>query len=182
MVEILFVIVLMALLLAIGAVVFYSSERNTDLKATAEMVKQDIRNVYAMADSAYVPTGATDSGGIMHKDIYQIKFNLTGDSPPNCYTVLKYSWSGSGYSVVTTVPTDKLAANLTTGAQKQYIQPSASSDIQITSVTPAGNQITFKPSGSIIQTDATGDSTVTIHSKSQNKDIVITVSMFGSVE
>ena len=184
MVEMLFVIVLMALLLAIGTVVFYGSVRNTDLTATAEMIKQDIRKVYAAADSGYAPAAGTD--GIIHKDRYQIEFHLSGDSPANCYRVYQYSWSvvGSvgGYNTKTLVKPDKLSSNLTIG--NQWIQPSASSDIQITGVTGAGvNQITFVPSGSIIQTDSTtGDATVTIRSQSQKKNIVITVSMFGSVE
>ncbi len=147
------------------------------------MVKQDIRKVYAAADSGDAPAAGTD--GIIHKDRYQIVFNLNGGNPPNCYSIWKSSWTGSAYGPMTREPLDKLTANRiardTNG--NKYIQPSASSDIRITNVTgAAGNQITFVPSGSIIQTTATGDSTVTIHSQSQNKDIVINVSMFGSVE
>lgn len=181
LVELLIVIGLMSLILAVGVVVYYGASRSTDLKAAAEILKQDIRKVYAATDSG---ESVTDATGVVHKAEYKMEFHLNGDSPANCYCVWTRSWGPGGtYGGWTLVPPDKHSSNIT--MLNQWIKLSTSSDIQIASVSnpgAGGNQITFKAMGSIIQTDATGDATVTISSKSQKKDFVINVSMFGSIE
>jgi type II secretory pathway pseudopilin PulG len=181
LVELMIVMILMVLILSIGVLIYAGSSRSTDLKATAEMVKQDIRKVYAAADSAVAVQG---SDGLLHKDQYQIAFNLYTDNPASCYHVYKRAWNvGSGaYNAWTLVAPSKLAANKV--ISNEWIKPSTSSDIQIRAISGSASpkEITFLSKGSIIQTDAAGDVQVTLRSNSQNKQTVLTVSIFGSVE
>jgi type II secretory pathway pseudopilin PulG len=189
LVELIIVVSMMALLLGVGALVYEGAARNTDLKATVEMLKQDIRKVYAAVDSGAAVKG---SDQLWHKDQYKIEFHFATDNSPantaNSYHILRSKWNASiaAYDAPVVVKANEFAAGHAANAiiLNEWIKPSSSSDIIIRDVSGAKSpkEITFLTKGSIVQTDADGDVQIFLRSKSQNKEIAITVSTFGSVE
>jgi prepilin-type N-terminal cleavage/methylation domain-containing protein len=182
LVELSVVVVLIGLLVGVTVIVWQATARRMDLQAAAEMLKEDIRRVYALADSGVARPG---SDGLQHRDRYILEINTNGGAPPNCYRVRVQKWSGTGYGIPGPPdnPQLKQAANKVVG--DGWIQPSFSSDTVIQSVSGAGSanpySVTFVSKGSIVQTLAPGDVIITIRSLSKNKDINITISLFGSV-
>jgi type II secretory pathway pseudopilin PulG len=182
MVELSIVVLLIGLLIAVSVVVWQATAKRMDLQAAAEMLKEDIRKVYALADSGVARPG---NDGLQHRDRYILEINTNDDDPPNCYRVRLQKWSGSDYGPPGPPdnPQLKQAANKVVG--DGWIKPSFSSDTVIQSVSGAESanpyKVTFESKGSIVQTRASGDVIITIRSPSQDKDIDITISLYGSI-
>lgn len=178
------VIILVALLLMVTIIVFYTTTRKTDIKAAAEMMKQDIRKTYALADS-----GETDpTHGERYR--YRIEFHTGAEDPPNAYRILKQTYNGSSWATSpwTVVTPERHESYKTVG--NGWIKFSSSGDTKIESYTGMSNLstvdgnhngITFISKGSIIETATSGDKTVTISDGSGSDDYTITVSQYGSV-
>lgn len=181
LVELLVVLVLIGLLIGTASLMYYRAARSTDVKAAAEILKDDIRKVYAMTDSGVTPS-APSADGLKHRDQYRMEFHLAADDPPNCYRVLMRTWSGSSYGLWTLKAPDKQSSNKVIDGV--WRQPSTSSGTAIHSVSGAlaANEITFISAGSIVQTDAIGDVQITLRDGSIDKNSVVTISKYGSVE
>jgi Tfp pilus assembly protein PilE len=174
MAELALVVLLIALILGVTIVVYQSSARKTELRASAEMLKQDIRKVYAKADAAIAVTGTL---GQKYRDQYRVEFQTNAGSPPNCYRVMKRTYSGGAYGAWTLVAPEKSTSNKV--IDNQWTSPCSGSTV----ISSAPTDITFVSKGSIIQTGAAGDVQIVLQEGSDaSKTETITVSMFGSVE
>ena len=197
MVELMVVMVLIVLILGITVVVWRNAARRTDLQAAVEIVKEDIRKTYALADAGVAVTG---SDGIKRRDQYRIEFRDNGTidqgkDPLNCYRIIKRTWNvgTNDWNAPTVVAPEKRASIRI--INNEWIRPSLSSSTIITSYNNltlgnASNKwntnnygITFESKGSIIQCDGTfTDKTITLRETSQNKNASITVTPYGNVE
>lgn len=178
------------LIIGTSAVAYYQTTRKTDQKASAEILKEDIRKVYALSDSG---ESVVDPSNVRHRDQYRIVFHTNDPTypPVNCYKILKrsYDLDLSAYPDWTSGDVDVIvekhaAVKIVDGT---WIKPSMSSDIEITQVTNMSGGdgekgITFESKGSIIQTDApVGDKTITLRNSSGGGTVTITVSLYGSI-
>lgn len=190
LVELMVTIIIAGLIVTTSVIAYYQTTRRTDQRAAAEIMKEDIRKVYAMADSG---EGVVDDTNVRHRDEYRIVFhtNDTEYPPVDCYKILKRSYdldtgaypawdSGDVEVIIEKHAAVKIIDN-------QWIKPTMSSDIEITGVTNMSGDdgakgITFESKGSIIQTDApVGDKTIILTNKNGGGSVTITISMFGSI-
>ncbi|MBU1672475.1 MAG: prepilin-type N-terminal cleavage/methylation domain-containing protein [Actinobacteria bacterium] len=188
LVELLTVIVIITMILMITFVIYHGVTARTDLKAAVEMLKQDIRKVYALADSGVAVT----DGSTKHRDQYRIEFHTDSGAPlPNprsAYRIIKRTWNTGSHTWnawTVVAPQKQTAVQI---VSSDWIRPTMSSNTVIyalngmTQDATTGNYgITFISKGSIITTDCLGDATVTLRSNDQGKNMSITVSSYGSV-
>ena len=177
-IELVTVLALLGLVLTIG-VIAYTATRGTDVQASAEMVKEDIRKVYALSDSGQRdPNAPDDSADKRYR--YKIVFHGGNDPyPQNAYKVMRLEYDeGASEWGWHDVSADRFAANKV--IDDVWIKPSSSSEVQISYNDP---EIEFIPKGSIIMTDSdpVGEKTVTVSTASGDRSIEITVSQYGSV-
>lgn len=175
--ELLIVLVMVMFILLVTVIWYARTVRRTDQQAIAEMLKQDIRKVYALCDSGIKTNG--------ERDRYRIEFHTKAENPASAYRILvqKYdgaSWASSAWTAVT--PQKQTTVKIVSGS---WNQPGSSGETYIsgyTGTTAVGgnNGITFISKGSIIQTDTAGDKTVTVRTTG-GPDIVLTISEYGSV-
>lgn len=186
LVELATVVIIAGMIIGVSTVAYYQTTRRTDLKTAAEILKEDIRKVYSLADSG---ESVTDANGVKHRDQYRIQFHTDDGSylPVNAYRILKRTWdetSGDYGDWDVVAPERSTAVKVLSG---NWIRPTFSSDTQITALTNMSGAdgekgITFESKGSIVQTDAPiGDKTITLSSTEGGSSITITVSMYGSV-
>lgn len=114
LIELLIVIVIIGIMLGVSVVAYVTSMGNADARGAAEMLKQDLRRVYALAASGEKPTG------IDYRYRYSITFNGSSGSPPNSYAITKWTPDASMNYTPTVMTPNKSAANKTEG---NYIQP-----------------------------------------------------------
>lgn len=188
MIELLTVVIIIGVMMGTVAIVYQAAARQTDLKAAAEMLKQEIRKVYAFADAGK----AVEYNGQKYRDRYRIEFNReSGDpGPPNTYHVIKRSFDaakGDWKDWEPVAPEHGAAYEVDNADGQQWIKISSSPN---TVVLPLNNAskgptglwgITFISRGSIVVTDCNGDTTITLRATDQKQNSQVTVSMFGSV-
>ncbi|MBN1288894.1 MAG: hypothetical protein JXA49_04575 [Actinobacteria bacterium] len=181
------VLIIATMLIGTTTVVYYQTTRKTDLKTAAELVKEDLRKVYALTDSG---GGVTDGTGMKHRDQYRIQFHTNdgAHAPVNSYRILKRTWDIATGSYSAWEPVEPERSSAVKVLSDSWVRPTMSSDTQITALTNMSGAdgekgITFEAKGSIIQTDPPlGDKTITLGTAGSGDTITITVSMYGSVE
>ncbi|MFH1151303.1 MAG: prepilin-type N-terminal cleavage/methylation domain-containing protein [Actinomycetota bacterium] len=188
LVELLTVIVIITMILMITFVIYHGVTARTDLKAAVEMLKQDVRKVYALADAG---VGVMDADGVTkQRDQYRMEFHISGDgsAPGSAYRTLKRTWNAgadtwNAWTVV--APQKQTAVQI---VSNDWIRPTMSSNTVIYACSgmsyDAGSKtyyLTFITKGSIVTTDALGDAQVTLRSNDQGKNMNIYISTYGSV-
>lgn len=188
MVELMTVLIIAGLIIGTATIVYYQAAKKTEQKAAAELLKEDIRKVCALAESG---DGVTDSNYVRHRDKYRIVFHTKDDDPANCYKILRsrYDTNTGTYPEWTSEEVDVIAEKH--GSIKiingVWIKPATSNSIEITALSEnmTGEEgergITFESKGSVIQTDVLGDCSVTISNKDSGASATITVSLYGSI-
>ena len=83
--ELMVVIMVAGLIIGTTTIAYYQTTRKTDQKAAAEIMKEDIRKVYALADAG---EGVVDATSVRHRDEYRMVFHTNSDSPASCYKIL----------------------------------------------------------------------------------------------
>lgn len=176
LIELMIVVLIMGIMLGSVTIVTYASLRNTDLKSTAEMMKQDLRKTYAMANSGEMPPL------ISYRYRYRIVFNGNSDSPKNCYMIQQGTPDGTGTYVYADMPVRGSNAQAHNG---NYIIPSSNGSTQIDY---GGNKnIYFVSVGGITVANtngftAPGGSDMTINIKDAGgATIPITISGYGNI-
>ena len=179
-IELAIVVAVIGVIVTTSVIAWHAAARRIDVQATAEMLKEDIRKVYALADSGVARLG---NDGLKYRDRYILEINTDSEDPPNCYRILRQEYSGSAYGTAVVVDFEKSAANRT--LEGGWIRPSRSDDTVIESVSGAAGtgpyRVTFESKGSIVQTTAGGDVDITIRTPSSDKSIDTTISIYGSV-
>ena len=177
LIELMIVVLIMGIMLGTVTIMTYASLRNTDLKSTAEMVKQDLRKTYALANSGEMPTGVSYRYG------YKITFNNNDESPKNSYIIYQGVPNASGVYVYDSHPMTPQAAN-TQGRSGDSIVPSSNGSTQIDY---GGNKnIYFVSVGGITVANTNGTtapgSDMTINIKDAGgATIPITISGYGNI-
>lgn len=184
--ELLAVIGIIAALMGVTTLAIYAISRKTDISAVAEMIKEDIRKMYALADGAKT----SPASGTVKRDQYRIVFhNNSGDAqnnPKNTYQLQKRTWDGSAWGAWTAqTPDPGTYANV---VPTNWIKPTMDADCQLSY---SYQNITFVSRGSVtnvcpdvndeVPVYATGAMTITVSSVSQVSSIVITVTDMGNV-
>jgi len=178
--ELLTVIVIIGVLISIVAIYMVITQRRTAQQSIVEILKQEIRNVYAMADSA-------EKNGAGYRYKYRMEFKRNDESPPTCYRIMKgesadgttWTWSvvppvkGTSYKIV-----DQVNGWIQLGTPgNTYIN----SYTNMNSVDSGANYgFTLVSKGSIVEKEPVVDSTIVIRSSGQ-PDITVTVNQYGSV-
>lgn len=188
LVELVTVVIIAGLIMGTVTIMYYQTARKTEQRAAAEILKQDIRKVCTLAESG---DGVVDGNNVRHRDKYRIVFHTKDDDPPNCYKILRsrYNTETGTYPIWTSDEVDVIAEKhhsikIIDGT---WIKPATSNDVEITALSENMTEedgergITFESKGSIIQTDALGDCSVTLSSKDNGASATITVSLYGSI-
>lgn len=181
--ELALVIIIIGIMLSAAVVAYIQTTKRTDVKGAGEMVKQDVRDVFALADSAVLTNG--------ERDQYRMVFHNGGEVPPSVFKVQKRTWLGAAWDIWTDEPVEKGEYNkIVSGV---WIQPvSNSADAQISYLfedTDGGttNHLTFVSRGSVtivspdVDTRAGPPMKIEIISASTGKKAVITVSEYGNI-
>jgi prepilin-type N-terminal cleavage/methylation domain-containing protein len=176
LIELLIVIIIIGIMLGAVTIMTYASMRNTDVKAAAEMLKQDLRKTYAMAAAGDKPACEED---LRYR--YKIVFNGNTDSPANCYVIWKGTPAGGTYGWTEMTPRGS-EANKRSG---NYIYPSSSGSTKI----DYGDYKTiyFASAGSITVANTTGDTspgsdmTVNVTDAGGHGVMPIHISGYGSI-
>lgn len=169
LVEVGIVVFIIGIMLGAVLISYVGATRRTEVTVVAEQIKQEIRRVYAMADSGEKTND--------HRNRYRIIFNNNGETPANCYKVQKgTSPDGVNYSYTDMTP-EKAASQKVVSTY--WVQPAMGTDCQLMY---NNKTITFISKGSLVQTDAVGDCTIAVTSVSQNRTITVRVNTFGSVD
>ncbi|MDD5747632.1 MAG: type II secretion system protein [Actinomycetota bacterium] len=176
--ELLIVIGLIGILLTVTVISYAVSNRSTDQRAGVEMLKEEIRRVYSLANSAVKTNG--------QRDRYRIEFRRLGEGsdPKNCYRVLKLTWNGSSW-VPGVVPAMRQTSVKIVDEANGWVRPFSSGEPYINAYTGMStlsgyNGVTFVSKGSIVETDTAGEKTVIVRVP-PNSDITIRISQYGSV-
>ncbi len=210
-VELVMVMVIMFLLISVAVIVWYATSRRVDLKSAAQIMAQDIRKVYSLADSSYpwhksVVEGDPNVEMIHKPDQYRILINYYTDYPPSAYRIqYRYWMSGvslSGWQEAIDSGKDLLpiAGNHTivTHEGKKWIKPTANPDFQIVSLTYGNGSPVYSSGEKFIGFLKTGTITrpgvfdtlskvtnppliITVRSASQGKTYKIHISNLGKV-
>ena len=166
------VIALIGLLVGTAAIVYARSVSSTYTGTATEMVKEDIRKVYALTNS-----GVTQNG---ERKRYSISFNDydASNNPRNAYRILEGVYSGGTWTT-TPMPAEGHVANKVSGTY--WIVPST--DAQTKIWFPGGGHtltIEFISRGSIVETNPAAGATINIGDPGGSYK-TITVSGYGSV-
>lgn len=181
MLELIVVLIVIGIIVGTGVIGYFTTMRQSDVKASAEMVKEAISMVQGLADS-----GITHNG---ERDRYRIEFHDNAASPPNAFRIQKQEYNGAAWgSWVNVAPEQGTYMKL---AGSDWVQPSSSSDLQVSYSIVNGaanyNHICFVSVGSVVRacvdpgTNPTEPMTVTVTSVSKSKSIVTTVTEFGEI-
>jgi prepilin-type N-terminal cleavage/methylation domain-containing protein len=174
LIELLTVVFIIGVMIGTATVAFFVVSRNTDVKTTAEMLKEDLRKVYAFAASGEKPNG------IDYRYRYKVTFNNRIEDPKDCYLIQKGTPDAFGtYTYADMTPT-KFNANKTEG---NYIKPSNMGSTHIN----YGDYKTiyFVSAGSITMANITGntapggDMVINIVGHSSSKSV--TISGYGNI-
>ena len=164
------VIIVIGIMLVVATVAFVASLGNADARGTGEMIKQDLRKVYALAASGEKPPGEPD---------YRYRYKITFTS--NSYLVERGTPTGGGVYTYSPMAPQKSATNKTNG---NYILPINNASTTIDSA--SNPTIYFVSSGAI--TVANTDGTVSpganmqIFIKTNGTTVrTITISGYGNI-
>ena len=183
--ELMVVLIVIGIMIGAGVIGYFATMRSSDVKASAEMVKEAIKKAQGLADS-----------GISHggeRDRYRIRFNRNGVNPPNAYKIQRQEYDGSGWGTSSWVDVTpqrgtymKLAQD-PVSLQYVWVQPSSSGDLQV-SFPMVGAEtyydINFLSVGSVVKVTSSNplaDTEVTVTSVSQSKSIIVEVNGFGDI-
>lgn len=171
--ELAVVMMIIGLMATTASIMYISGSRNADYRAATEMIQQDLRKLYNLANTC------NETNGV--RDAYQIEFHGTGGNPPNAYRMLKGTWNGSGYNWATMNPEKGTYNKLQRVGSVDWIKPGGT-DVRL----ECDTGVTFISTGSIIKAVANDltepDSlTVTVTSGSLNASKTITVYRLGSI-
>jgi hypothetical protein len=161
-------------MLSVGIIAYVTTMKTTDIKAAAEMLKQDLRRVYALAASGEKPVG------VDYRYRYSIAFNGNTGSPPNSYAITKWTPDASMNYTPTVMTPNKSAANKTEG---NYIKPGNESG---TTIDYGSNQtIYFVSLGAIALANTDGGinpgADMQVFIKNGSNTRTITVSGYGNI-
>ena len=179
LVELAIVIIIIGVILGGVVIAYITSEGNTDARGAAEMVKQDLRRVYALTASGETKT----ISGADYRYRYNITFTGSSGTIPNSYVVNKGTPDGlGGYSWAAMAPDSQKAYKVS----GNNIEPSSGTGTKIGYGTGCASQtIYFVSLGAITlaNTDDTvspgGDMKIYVENGSYIK--TITVSGYGNI-
>ncbi|MCJ7652731.1 MAG: prepilin-type N-terminal cleavage/methylation domain-containing protein [Actinobacteria bacterium] len=177
LVELLTVIAIIGITAGIGLVLVVKGSEGTDRRAAAEIVKQDLRKVYSLADNA-TRSGATATD--MRRDRYKIVFNSGNADPPNAYKMVKSIWNGTGY-VDTDIPPDPKEVNRIVSDHPLWVKPSTNPNIWILPGGVDEYTLIYKPMGSIIEVDPPGEKMIKIETHDNGMNNAIDISDYGDL-
>ena len=175
--ELLVVIAIIGMTAGVGIVLVVSGSAGTDRRASAEILKQDFRKVYSLAENA-VRSGETTTD--MRRDRYKIILHSGTADPPNAYKIVKSVWDGTAY-IDTDVPPDSKEVNRIVQGTN-WIKPSANPNIWI--LLPeevAEYTFTYKPMGSIIEIEPLGEKKIEIETHDDGRRNAIYISDYGDL-
>lgn len=184
LVELMTVVIILGVMATIAVIVFTTSIGGTDAKGAREMIKEDLRRAYAYADDA---TAAANGA----KVAYAVQFHGAGESPANCYRLVKGTpnvanpSSGTDYTWTPVAP-DPNARLATTGNGWVKCSTQGGFSITYTNLTPsvnagdgACNALVFVSRGSTLQKINAGPSEVNVTNGPAT--YAVTVSQFGAI-
>jgi prepilin-type N-terminal cleavage/methylation domain-containing protein len=186
LIELMTVIIIIAVMLGVTTIVWQATARSMDVQAAAEMMKEDIRKVYALAAQGQPRV----ENGITHRDQYRLEiYTSAAKSPdiPNTYKISTRQWSGGDWSSTWTPVTvlKSQASRMSNG----YIKLGNYSSMNITVPGSALEMypLIFEARGSIVhvmnpssgKAEAVGDTVIRLNNT--KKSIDITVSIYGDV-
>jgi len=122
LIELLIVIVIIGVMLAASVVAFVASMGNADARGAGEMLKQDLRKVYAWASSGKKPPN------IDYRYQYRITFNGHSDVPPDSYMIEEGTPDAGGVYTWLPKEPDRRNANRVSG---NYILPTSNGGTQL---------------------------------------------------
>jgi prepilin-type N-terminal cleavage/methylation domain-containing protein len=173
LIELMIVIIVAGIML--GAVVIYSTtaRKSTDARTAAEMIKQDLRKVYAMAASGDKPAG------VDYRYQYRVTFNNNGESPANSYLIERGTPDAVGNYAWAPVSPEKFEAAKIEG---NWIKPSSG---ESTIGYGTNKVIYFFSAGSIVMANSAGtagpgaDMAVTV---ANGNSITVNISGYGNID
>ena len=173
-IEMITVIGIIGIMLGVGIVMVVRSSAGASRKAAAEIVKEDLRKVYSLADDAARHGG--DTFYTSERDQYKVVFHSATGNPANAYKIVKITKN----SPETDVTPDKRDANRIVAGT--WIMPSTDPNMEI--VLP--NDVTeysliFKSMGSVMRVTPDGDKYVGIRNKSNGQTSTINISDYGDI-
>ena len=182
LVELLTVVAIIGMTVGVGIVMVASGSVGTDRRASAEIVMQDLRKVYSLADDAkrYGPAGG------QQRDRYKIVFHDEKGTPKNAYVIMRYWNEAKNIFEWNEVPPDRKEVNrIVTGTN--WIRPSSNPDIWIGLPEGVANgeyEIVFISKGSIMTVEtvppgARKEVKIVTHSKNQSS--TIDISDYGDI-
>ena len=108
--ELMIVVLIMGVMLGAVVIAYVTTLGNSDARSASEMVKQDLRKVYALADGGEKPAG------VDYRYKYSITFTGSGGTPPNSYKITKWTPDASGnYPTSTDLAADTFTTNNRSG-------------------------------------------------------------------
>ena len=176
-IEMITVIGIIGIILGVGIVMVVRSSAGASRKAAAEIVKEDLRKVYSLADDAARHSGDTSATFYTsERDQYKVVFHSATGNPANAYKIVKITKN----SPETDVTHDKRDANRIVAGT--WIMPSTDPNMEI--VLP--NDVTeysliFKSMGSVMRVTPDGDKYVGIRNKSNGQTSTINISDYGDI-
>lgn len=107
LIELMIVVLIMGVMLGAVVIAYVTTLGNSDARSASEMVKQDLRKVYALADG-----GEKAPSGFRYQ--YRITFN-GGSAPPNSYLIEKGTPDAGDTCTWTSMTPDAFATNNRSG-------------------------------------------------------------------
>jgi prepilin-type N-terminal cleavage/methylation domain-containing protein len=178
LVELLVVIAIIGMTLGVATVLVFSGSRGTDRRAFAQMMEEDLRKVYSLANGAVrLPADLSHP-----RDIYILKVhgNDNSNNPPNAYKIVKRTWNKPDTDFLLE---KREASRIVTTTDGKWIKPTGISDIQI--VIPGNAQtdyeLTFQLTGSVMTVTPDGPKSVQIRNGSHGAISEIDISDYGDI-
>lgn len=200
LIELMVAIAIAGIMLGAALVVWYGFSRRTDTRAAAEIIMQDIREVYE-ATNAAITHGYEGPPPDMRFDQYRLLINTKSDSPSSAYRIERRVFlETKAWGEWEDVDVGKVYNSVIRNSGKTWIRPSSSSDFEIVSVTDGNGQdiysegtpafVGFIHKGSItgpvvlsMESPAVTSQPITIvcRSSSQDKTVKVCISNLGEV-
>jgi prepilin-type N-terminal cleavage/methylation domain-containing protein len=179
LVELLVVIAIIGMTVGVGILMVVQGGAGTDVRASAEIVKQDLRKVYSMADDAkkYGPAGSEQ----LDRDQYKIVFHDDTVEPKNAYIIMRYWNESKGEFEWNEIPPDPKEVNRIVEGTN-WIRPTSSSDIDIKLPVGGTYEVTFESKGSVMTVKPLVDAKyIKIESRSKGLNVTIDISDYGDI-
>jgi len=176
LVELMTVVVIIGMTVGIGLILVVKGSEGTDRRAAVEIVKQDLRKVYSLADNAVRNGSDTDQ----RRDRYKIVFNSGNADPPNAYKIVKVTYEGNDIWTETDVVPDPKEANRII-KDTNWIKPSTNPNIWILPGGVDEYTLIYKPMGSIIEVEPLGEKKIEIETHDNGRKNAIYISEYGDL-